>query len=333
MTRSAGRRTGEDIAACAGLLPVPPLCMLRTMTHRMLPPGSGLLAFLCMSALLRGWTAAGEVIPIWPESAPGETGKAAGTPLPVREADNPPITRVAGITYPTMEVFLPAGATANGVAVLILPGGGFRYVVPDLEGSEAGAILNAAGITVFVLHYRTTEDGPDGAWRKPLQDAQRAIRHIRHHAARWKLDPGRVGLLAFSAGGQVGAIHIGDSGDAYEAVDAVDRQSARPDFALLVYPWRVTGADGALMPEIRISPMTPPTFLVHTHDDASTSIGAALLYAALHQHKVEGELHIYQNGGHGYGVRQRPDSNIGSWSARAVDWLRVRGLAGAAERK
>ncbi|MEZ5326278.1 MAG: alpha/beta hydrolase [Verrucomicrobiales bacterium] len=268
---------------------------------------------------------AANVIPIWPKLAPGETDQKTGTALPSREQDKPTITRIKDITSPTMEVFAPEDG-ANGAAVLILPGGGFGYVVPDLEGSEAGAVFNQLGITAFVLHYRTSSNGPEGAWRKPLQDSQRAIRYIRANADRWNLDPAKIGLLAFSAGGQVGAIHIGDFGDAYEPADETDKLSARPDFALLVYPWRVSDNAGNLMPEIKISANSPPTFLVHTHDDASSSVGSALIYADLKKSKVEAELHVYHNGGHGYGVRPRAGSNIGTWTDRAIDWLREGGL-------
>lgn len=274
-----------------------------------------------------GVAMAGETIPIWNGLPPGETQKKTGTPLPRRDADNPPITRVEKITFPTMEVFEPTGV-ANGTAVLILPGGGYRYVVPDLEGSEAAKILNKHGITAFVLNYRTTGDGPSGAWRRPLQDSQRAIRFLRANASRWNLNSEKIGLLAFSAGGQVGSIHIGEFGDAYDPSDDIDRQSARPDFAMLIYPWRlVNDSTDSLMPEIDISENTPPTFIVHTHDDNSSSLGATYVYVALKKANVSAELHIYQNGGHGYGVRSRSKSNIGTWSDRMVDWLVTRGVA------
>ena len=126
---------------------------------------------VALSVVLQASGSAGEIMPIWSELAPGETEKKTGTPLPSRNQDKPTITRIEDITHPTMEVFAPKGG-GNGAAVLILPGGGFGYVVPDLEGSEAGAILNKAGITAFVLNYRTTSTGPKGAWRRPLQDSQ-----------------------------------------------------------------------------------------------------------------------------------------------------------------
>ena len=273
---------------------------------------------------------AADAIPIWPDLAPAETEKHTGIPLPPR--GDPTITRVEKVTLPTMKAYLPKDG-ANGAAVVVLPGGGFNYVVPDLEGSDAAPFLNELGISVFVLNYRTNSDrkAPD-RWRRPLQDSQRAIRYLRTNADKWKLDPAKIGLLAFSAGGQVGAIHIGDFGDAYEKVDAVDEQSARPDFAMLVYPWKVANNDGALMPEVKISKSAPPTFIVHTDDDNATSLSAVGVYTALKKSGVSAELHIYQNGGHGYGVRDREGSAIGTWSDRAAEWLKLRKIGEASKK-
>lgn len=243
--------------------------------------------------------------------------------LPMRPQDDPPITRVEKIRRPPMTVY-PATKNSNGAAVLILPGGGFGRVVPDLEGSEAAEWLGELGVTSFVLNYRTRfGDGksePD--WRRPLQDAQRAMRWIRANASKWNLKNDKIGLLAFSAGGQVGAMLITTDEAAYESIDAVDQQSYRPDFAMLVYPWRIYDMEtDALLPQIKVTKETPPSFIVHTHDDNSTSLGAVLLYAGLKRNNVPAELHVYENGGHGYGTRDRPNSNIGSWSDRATDWL------------
>lgn len=269
---------------------------------------------------------AAEPIPIWPDLAPGETTKNIGTPRPANPKDNPPITRVEKITQPTIAAFIPEGG-GNGAAVLVLPGGGFGYVVPDLEGSETAAFLNPLGISVFVLNYRTKLGNEADQWRRPLQDSQRAIRFLRANAAKWKLDPAKIGLLAFSAGGQVGAIHIGEFGDAYEKTDVVDEQSSRPDFAMLVYPWNVGDNKSAkLMEAIKIGKSAPPTFLVHTDDDHSSALGAASIYMELKKAGLSAELHIYQNGGHGYGVREREGSVIGTWKNRAADWLKVRGI-------
>lgn len=198
-------------------------------------------------------------------------------------------------------------------------------VVPDMEGSEAAPFLNRLGISVFVLRYRTNETKPasEPAWRRPLQDSQRALRLIRSKSAEWKIQRDRVGVLGFSAGGQVASIlHTAEGAAAYQATDEIDEQSCRPDFSLLIYPWRVLDAKtNELLPEIRLSKKSPPAFIVHTHDDASSSLGSVMIYAGLKRHNVSAELHVYENGGHGYGMRTRKNSNIGSWPDRAADWL------------
>jgi acetyl esterase/lipase len=284
---------------------------------------STLLALLSIGTTTTAIAQNAPPIFVWPDLAPGETERATGTTLPMRPQDNPPITRVEKIRRPPMAVY-QATKNANGAAVLILPGGGFGRVVPDLEGSEAAQWLGQLGVTSFVLNYRTrlesAKDEP--AWRRPLQDAQRAIRWIRANGSRWNLRQDQIGLLAFSAGGQVGSILITADKAAYERIDSVDDQEFRPNFAMLVYPWRIyDSATDALLPQIKVSNKTPPSFIVHTHDDASTSLGSVLLYAAMKRNNVPAELHVYENGGHGYGTRDRPNSNIGSWSDRATDWL------------
>lgn len=267
---------------------------------------------------------------LWPALAPGETSGAPGEAQPPRPGEDPPVTRVVNIRRPSLDVFLPA--EPNGTGILIIPGGGFGKVVTDKEGSEAAAWLNRLGIAAFVLRHRTSEGTPAGEplWLRPVQDAQRALRLMRSRAAEWRLEPGRIGVLGFSAGGQAAAVLVtSEPSGRYPAADAVDGESCGADFALLIYPWKTLDASGeALRPEIALGPKTPPAFLVHTHDDASSSLGSALIYAGLKRHGVEAELHIYRNGGHGYGMRPVEGSAIGTWPDRAADWLRARGLAG-----
>lgn len=260
---------------------------------------------------------------VWPDLAPGETSRDTGTALPLRPTDSPPITRIEKIRRPSIDIY-PATKNANGAACVILPGGGFGRVVTDLEGSEAAAWMNNLGITCFVVNYRTSEITPkeEPKWKRPLQDAQRVVRWVRANAAKWNLKTDKVGLLAFSAGGQVGSMLITTTQGAYEAIDDIDKQAFTPNFAMLVYPWRCFDAKtDALLPEIKVTPKTPPTFIVHTHDDNSSSLGAVYIYAAMKKNKVPAELHVYENGGHGYGIRDRDNSNIGTWSDRATDWL------------
>ena len=262
----------------------------------------------------------------WPELAPGESSKETGRTLPFRENENPPVSRVVEIRCPTIDIF-PA-AKPNGVGVLILPGGGFGKVVPDMEGSEAAAILNKLGISAFVLRYRTKKESSDPGWVRPLQDSQRAMKWLRANAEKWQLQPDKIGLFGFSAGGQVAARLMTDGGTlAYQSVDAMDKLSHRPAFGILIYPWNMYDKQtDQLFPEIKVTDQVPPTFIVHTHDDGSTSLGSVLFYADMKRAGVDGELHIYRNGGHGYGTRDRPDSYIGSWPDRMVDWLRNRKL-------
>lgn len=268
-----------------------------------------------------------ENVSIWPELAPGETSCNTGDVLPFRDQDKPPITRVENVRLPTMDVY-PA-TKPNGVGVLILPGGGFGKIVPDLEGSEAAAILNRHGISAFVLRYRTKFDKSDPGWKRPLQDSQRAMAWLRKNAERWKLDRQKIGLLGFSAGGQVAARHLSDKQVlAYPKIDEVDDVSHRADFSILIYPWNMYDTkNDRLISGIEVQKDAPPTFIVHTSDDRSSSLGAVLFYAGLKKAGVESELHVYANGGHGYGTRAKANSNIGTWSTRMEDWLKVKGLS------
>lgn len=288
-----------------------------------------LLTLMAVAALLCPPAAGTVRLFVWPDLAPGETSREEGSNQPLRKDETPPVTRVEKIRRPSIDVF-PA-PNPNGTAILILPGGGFGKVVPDKEGSEAAPWLNPLGISVFVLRYRTNETIPkyEPAWKRPLQDAQRSLRLIRSNARKWKLDPQKIGVIGFSAGGQVAAIlHTADGQSSYTSIDAVDEQSCRPDFSLLIYPWRVLKPDTEeLLSPIRITQETPPAFIVHTHDDRSSALGSVLIYAGLKRNNVPAELHVYENGGHGYGMRTVAGSEIGTWPDRATPWLQRHGYA------
>src|SRR5687768_6040867 len=250
-----------------------------------------LLTFwLCSSAVM-----AGEPFDVWPKLAPGETARQTGEKLPARPGETPPITRVVNVTHPTMTVHL--AAQPSGAAAVILPGGGFAKVVPDLEGTEAADWLNRHGISAFVLSYRTTADSQSPGWIKPLQDAQRALALVRSRAEQWSLRKDRIGLVGFSAGGQVAARLLSD-GDkrSYDRLDDIDDVSHRPDFAVLIYPWNMyDGKADGLLKGVEAPRSCPPTFLVHTDDDRSSSLGAVLFYAGLKKHGIPAELHVYAN--------------------------------------
>jgi len=267
-----------------------------------------------------------EPLDVWPQFAPGESTRQIGGELPPRAGETPPITRVVNVTRPTMSVHL--AQQPNGTGVVILPGGGFSRVVPDLEGTEAAEWLNRNGVTAFVLSYRTTADAQSPGWIKPLQDAQRALSLIRSRADQWKIHQDRLGLLGFSAGGQVAARLLSDANKrTYDRLDEVDDVSYRPDFAVLVYPWNMYDAKtDRLIAGVEVPKNCPPTFLVHTDDDRSSSLGTVLFYAGLKKLAIPAELHVYGNGGHGYGLRPVRNSQISSWPDHAAHWLGTQGL-------
>jgi len=280
-----------------------------------------------MATLLIATAQATEPLDVWPNLAPGESARSVGEALPARPEEQPTVTRMVNITRPTLSVHIPEHP--NGAAAIILPGGGFSRVVPDKEGTEAAQWLNHHGVTAFVLSYRTTEDSTAKGWVKPLQDVQRAMAVIRSRADQWNLNPERIGIVAFSAGGQVGARLLCDGGRlTYDRIDALDDTSHRPDFAVLVYPWNLYDpATDTMVDRLVVPSDCPPTFLVHTHDDRSSALGTVLFYAGLKRHNLPAELHVFGNGGHGYGLRPVEGSLISTWPEHAAHWLTTIGIA------
>lgn len=261
---------------------------------------------------------------LWGETVPGETALSRGEALPTRPTEKPPATRITKITQPTLEFYEPATDKRTGRCVLIFPGGGYNYVVSDKEGSEPARWLNEQGITGIVLKYRTKDGSMEAPWKRPLQDAQRAVSLVRHNATEWKLNASDIGVMGFSAGGQLATLTSTRFRErSYEPGDAADQVSCRPDFSLLIYPWNLyDGKTKQLIPELTLSDDLPPSFVLHTHDDGSTSLGPVFYYAALKERKIPAELHVYQAGGHGYGLRPVEGTNIDTWPSLAAAWLK-----------
>lgn len=230
--------------------------------------------------------------------------------------------KVTKVTKPTVTVFKPDPAKDTGAAVVICPGGGYHILAYDLEGTEVAAWLNEIGITGVVLHYRVPRAKEGEPHVNPLKDAQRAIRLTRAHAEDWKIDPDKVGILGFSAGGNLAAVTSNADESAYEPVDEVDQIDARPDFALLIYPayLNIDGQGIELTPQTSVDEKTPPTFLVHTSDDRVSSTGSAAYYYGLKQNNVPAEMHIFPQGGHGYGLRPT-EQRVTQWPKLASGWL------------
>jgi acetyl esterase/lipase len=297
-------------------------------------------------------------VPIWPGSAPD--------PQPVKgpetvEVDpkfliaGKPVVGVSNVTRPTITVYSPEGKN-TGAVVVVFPGGGYQELAMDLEGTEVCDWLTAKGITCALLKYRVTDVGPypkSGPYPESpmaLEDAQRTVGLVRFHAAEWHIDPHKIGVLGFSAGGHlVAAISTHYEKRLYPAVDAADGESCRPDFAVAIYPGHLSlsaaewdakqgarkfvvphpaNADSQLSPnpEVPVTRETPPTFLLQAEDDHGDSVSDSLAYyIALEKAGVPVEMHLYAQGGHAFGLR-RTKFPITEWPQLVDRWLLTLGI-------
>jgi acetyl esterase/lipase len=271
-------------------------------------------------------------IPIWPGVAPDEQS-VPGPETQTRGA-------VTNVTRPTMTVYAPKGKN-TGAAVVVIPGGGFQVLAIDLEGTEVCGWLTSRGITCVLLKYRVP--GAPYVWQcdcRPhdlatsvpsLEDAQRTLRLVRLHAAEWRIDPHKVGVLGFSAGGfLVAEVSTSFKRRLYAPLDAADQESSRPDFAIALYPGHLSLAKDsiALNPEIEshITPQTPPTFLLQNEDDHVDKVEDALsYYMGLKKADVPVELHSYAKGGHGFGLREKK-LPVSGWPQLVEKWLGTIGM-------
>ena len=246
-----------------------------------------------------------------------------------------PVTAMTNVTRPTMTVYVPKGKS-TGAAVVVIPGGGFQILAIDLEGTDVCDWLTSRGITCVLLKYRVP--GIPYVWQcdcRPhnfelsvpsLQDVQRTVRLVRFHAAQWHVDPHKVGVLGFSAGGfLVAEISTNFDRQLYAPVDAADKESARPDFAMPIYPGHLTRGDGNLNPNVPVTSNTSPTFLVQAEDAYMDGVNQSLVYyTALAKAHVPAEMHLYAHGGHAFGLRPTK-LPITGWPALADTWLRTIG--------
>jgi len=266
---------------------------------------------------------------VWPGPAPGEDGSIGAEKVDESPGPNP-IKRVTNVTHPTITVHRPDRAKDTGVAVVVCPGGGYNILAIDHEGDQVAEWLNSIGVTGIVLKYRvprrsgTPKDDPPP---QPLMDAQRALSLVRSKAADWGIDPKRIGILGFSAGGHLAAAASTNFDKrTYETIDAIDRVDCRPDFAVLVYPGAVVKkGTSELSPEVHVTSQTPPMFLAHAGDDRVSPENSVSLYLALKRAGVPAELHIYSSGGHGFGLR-KSSQPCSTWPERCEEWLRAQGV-------
>ena len=276
-------------------------------------------------------------VPIWPGAVPDEQPVPGPEKMTVSKdlIAGQPVTAVTNVTRPTMTVYPPKGKN-TGAAVVVLPGGGFEILAIDLEGTEACDWLTANGITCVLLKYRVP--GPPYDWHcdcRPhnymvptlaLEDTQRTISLVRHHAREWHIDPHKIGVMGFSAGGfLVAEASTRYTRRLYKPVDAADRESIRPDFAAPIYPGHLA-MDGKLNPNVPVTRDTPPTFLVQAEDDHVDGVEQALVYyTALAKVGAPAELHLYAHGGHAFGLR-RTKLPITAWPELMKTWLKTIGV-------
>jgi acetyl esterase/lipase len=263
---------------------------------------------------------------VWPGKVPGETGEVGPEKILEDKPGERKVKRITNVTKPTITVYRPQKEKDTGTAVLICPGGGYNILAWDLEGEEVASWLNSIGVTGIVLKYRVPRRKDQPPHALPLMDAQRAMSLVRSRAREWDINPQRIGILGFSAGGHLAAATTNFDKRQYEPIDDIDRVSARPDFAVLVYPAYLTAKDrDQLAPEIRVSRDSPPTFFAHAGDDKIGPENSIAMYLALKRAGVPAELHVYSSGGHGFGLRPAASPAV-TWPARCEAWLRNAGL-------
>ena len=271
------------------------------------------------------------VIKLWPGKAPGETKEIGPEELIEPKPGQSGVKRVSNVSEPTVVIYSPAKDKNTGVAVLVAPGGGYSILAIEHEGTQVCEWINTLGVTAALLKYRV----PKREMQMPenlaaIQDAQRAMSIVRSKQTELGIDPTKVGMLGFSAGGNLTAWTSLAGKRYYDPIDKTDETfSCEPNFALLIYPAYLADKGGGLKPEYRVRKDSPPMFFAHSSDDGVSSENSVALYLELKKNNVPAELHLYGTGGHGYGMNKGPNP-CSSWPDRAADWMKTRGLLNSA---
>lgn len=298
------------------------------------------LVLLVMQTFVAAQT---HVLNLWPATPPGPMAKTEGGERDLTKPEDKfiagrRIIKLGHVSTPQMHVHLPEKVKANGGAVLVCPGGGFSILAWDLEGTEVAEWLNSLGLAAIVVKYRVPTGHHGNGLNEqgnaplkavgPVMDAQRAISLTRRHAAEWGIDPQRIGIMGFSAGGETAGLTAMLRNDRlYTKLDAADEHSCAPNFALPIYPGGFHDrATGGLKPHLKVTKDTPPMFFAMAQDDHVNSLNCTVLYTALTQAKVPAELHLFSRGGHGYGLRPTL-TPVTHWPNRAAKWLKDMGFA------
>lgn len=283
-------------------------------------------AFVCLflaTRLLAGVN--GSEVPLWTNGAPGSEAMASKKEVVDGPHQGQDFTRIWSIHNPSLTVFLPPKEKATGAAMIVAPGGGHRFLSFDMEGTNVAEWLNSLGVAAFVLKYRLAreEGSPYKIEVDALSDGQRAVRMVRARAAEWNVNPAKIGFMGFSAGGEIAAL-VSTRYDAGkpDSADAIERQSSKPDYQVLIYP-------GVRADNIKVTHDTPPAFMLCADNDKGPSMAIPALYLALKTAGVKSEIHIYNSGGHGFGLRKNPKANViyTTWVLRLADWMSDVGMS------
>ena len=272
------------------------------------------------------------ILNIWPGKPPGETKELPPEVDLTKDTDKliagKRIIKLGNVSTPQIAVYKPEKSKDTGASVIICPGGGHHILAYDLEGTEVAEWLNTIGVTGIVLKYRVPFRDPEKRWGAAVADAQRTVSLVRSKAAEWNLDPKRIGICGFSAGGETaGLTSLFLEERQYTAADDVDKVSCKPDFAILIYPGGFdTKGQAQIRVKDKVTKDTPPMFLIHAFDDPVTANNSLALAVELKKAGVPTELHIYDAGGHGYGLRLVNTLPITTWPKRCEEWMQRRGL-------
>jgi acetyl esterase/lipase len=304
---------------------------------------SSLLAVIAFSVSLFAQKPAWQPAPghltlaLWPHGAPGVAANAAPeidtTSVSDKVIAGRPVIRLGDVSTPTLTVYSPK-VKNSGAAIVVFPGGAYRILAIDLEGTEVCDWLDSAGITCVLVKYRVPDSGPYPKSSAALQDAQRALGIVRSHASEWHIDPKLIGVAGFSAGAHLAAaLSTHFETRLYDPVDAADQLSCRPDFAVIIYPGYLAIAEQNFAPnsEIHVTEKTPPSFIVQAEDDPVHAENSTTYFLALKNAKVPAEMHLYGEGGHGYGLR-RTELPVTAWPKLVETWLQtIHVVPGAAQ--
>ena len=268
-----------------------------------------------------------EPIVLFPNGVPREIGEMIESKsLAGRKVSGRSVLRIRDVSQPTI-TFYPAPEENNSrTTIIVIPGGRYEVLSFDLEGTEICKRFNESGINCILLKYRVPRRKKLSKHAAPLQDLQRAIAYTRAHADNWNLDKSKIGVIGFSAGGHLAVMASNSFSElTYTAIDNCDKENIRPDFCILIYPSYLDRKNFSIAPEINVTDKTPQTFLVQTQDDHKLLNSSLFYYYALKESKVPAAMHLYQTGGHAYGLRETGNL-VSEWPNRVLDWLSEIGI-------